>query len=308
MSDYEEEEFNEVDEEFEELNEEDDEGYGDASSSATSAQDDEEEDEEEYERPSKKKKVSSTKEQTTKKTTSARGRKGSSDSKKKSPKAKNTGTRDVNEAKKLVEEFLLETNRPWSIINLVENMKGKAGKAVISKALDQLAKKNQITEKASGKQKVFWINQDQLDVYDDDKLKDLENSIKDSELKIVGLKEKATQLEREVNRYKNAPSIKELNSDITKLKELVTAKKSKLELLSTTKLITPEEKQELTNKFDIYFKAWKLRRRWCLDVIDMWCGDSMSMEDLKGKGLEIETDEENGVSLKDMIEKSTRYY
>mmetsp|Transcript_7076 Transcript_7076/g.26513 ORF Transcript_7076/g.26513 Transcript_7076/m.26513 type:complete len:330 (-) Transcript_7076:836-1825(-) len=314
-------------EDFEDLIPEslEDDDTGDASSGggADLSEEDEEEEEEGDEPPAKKRKTSAKTETVTKKGTTIKKRKTpvkKTSSKSKSPKAKSskkdskskskkaTGTRDVSVAKGYIKDFLLDSNRPWSVVNLVDQLKGKAGKAIITKALDALVKSSTITEKVNGKQKVYWINQENMEVLDEDDLQELEKSNKASEQGLLDLRDSVHQLEIKLKKTEKSFTNEELDEEIERLKKEIGSKKSKLDTMSSTTLMTPEEKKELTDKFDRYFKAWKQRRDWCMQVIDMWCSDSHSIDDLKKKGLELETDEECGANLRDMVKKAEKYH
>ncbi len=61
----------------------------------------------------------------------------------------------------VVREYLESTNRPYSTINIFDNLHGAVKKASLQRVLDALAEEGQINEKVCGKSKVYWALQDQ---------------------------------------------------------------------------------------------------------------------------------------------------
>lgn len=61
-------------------------------------------------------------------------------------------------------EYLKSTNRPYSLINIFDNLKGKIKKPVIQKSLDDLAEKQLIDKKDFKKAAVYYYNQRSIPV------------------------------------------------------------------------------------------------------------------------------------------------
>jgi hypothetical protein len=56
-------------------------------------------------------------------------------------------------------KYLENTNRPYSVNNIVLNLHDQFGKGAIQKALDTLVANNFVLEKIYGKQKIYVIRQ-----------------------------------------------------------------------------------------------------------------------------------------------------
>lgn len=69
-----------------------------------------------------------------------------------------------------VAEYLLVTNRPYSVINVCDNLRGAVKKKDLEKILDDLGAQGYLTIKAFGATKVFNYNQDKLPLPDIDKV------------------------------------------------------------------------------------------------------------------------------------------
>lgn len=55
--------------------------------------------------------------------------------------------------------YLRTTNRPYSVIDIVNNLHGQVGKANVTKILQQHVESGQVQQKMYGKQTVFVANQ-----------------------------------------------------------------------------------------------------------------------------------------------------
>jgi 26S proteasome regulatory subunit (ATPase 3-interacting protein) len=62
-------------------------------------------------------------------------------------------------SEKLIIDYLVKQNRPYSAQDLLNNLEGKVGKTELVNKLDELASANKIIEKIYGKQKVYMAIQ-----------------------------------------------------------------------------------------------------------------------------------------------------
>ena len=61
---------------------------------------------------------------------------------------------------------MTKQNRPYNAIQLFQNLHGEVGETEAVKVLTALTESGQLQEKAFGKQKVYWVNQNNLQVPD----------------------------------------------------------------------------------------------------------------------------------------------
>lgn len=93
--------------------------------------------------------------------------KGAAAGKKGAPAAGKKGKKDDDDIGGSVDddtlvEYMRKTNRPYSLINIFDNLHGKVKKPVLLKMLEQLVVKNKLTCKEFGKARIYLINQDLL--------------------------------------------------------------------------------------------------------------------------------------------------
>jgi hypothetical protein len=68
---------------------------------------------------------------------------------------------DKDEVKIL--DYMCKTNRPYSAINVFDNLHGSIKKKYVIKKLDRLSQTKNLTRKDFGKSSIFWINQELID-------------------------------------------------------------------------------------------------------------------------------------------------
>ena len=76
---------------------------------------------------------------------------------------------DTNDESKVL-KYLTNQNRPYSVNDLVANLRNEIPKAMMQKVLDKLVQEDKVKEKVYGKQKTYFAKQ-HFDDYDDAKLK-----------------------------------------------------------------------------------------------------------------------------------------
>ena len=77
---------------------------------------------------------------------------------------------DDNDESSRVLKYLTNQNRPYSVNDLVANLRYEIPKAMMQKVLDKLVQEDKVKEKVYGKQKTYFAKQ-HFDDYDDTKLK-----------------------------------------------------------------------------------------------------------------------------------------
>merc|ERR1712173_47245 len=110
------------------------------------------------------------------------------------------------EAKAIVVKYLTNQNRPYSVNDLVANLHNEVPKTVMQKTLDSLVEEGKIKEKVNGKQKAYFVNQDDFPVASEAELTklDQETASVRQELQNVNSQIKVTE-----------EKIKALNSELT---------------------------------------------------------------------------------------------
>src|SRR3989338_8398588 len=144
---------------------------------------------------------------------------------------------------------------------LFGNLHGAVGKKMCDTVLASLAQSGKLVEKAFGKQKVYWYNQELLEGA---------SSAEDApdEAAFAALKEEQTELKAEVGRLgaavgalKAQPTDAELDTELKRLRSEGDALREELATLrSGYVLIRPEERERVRAEYSRTRGAWQKRR------------------------------------------------
>uniref|UniRef100_A0A663DQJ2 Homologous-pairing protein 2 homolog n=1 Tax=Aquila chrysaetos chrysaetos TaxID=223781 RepID=A0A663DQJ2_AQUCH len=93
--------------------------------------------------------------------------------------------------------YLREQNRPYSAQDAFGNLQREhgLGKAAVVKALEQLAQQGRVREKAYGKQKIYFADQEQLPAASESELRGLDGEIAALSTKVQALQQSCRQME-----------------------------------------------------------------------------------------------------------------
>ncbi|VDM64062.1 unnamed protein product [Angiostrongylus costaricensis] len=76
-----------------------------------------------------------------------------------------------------ITEYMVEQNRPYSATDVYANLRQEFGKTLVLKVLESCAASGTLKEKMIGKQKIFYANQENLEVCDEAAIADLDSQI-----------------------------------------------------------------------------------------------------------------------------------
>lgn len=168
----------------------------------------------------------------------------------------------------LVEDYLETANRPYSLIDICNNLQNKLNKPNITKALEKLVEVGKVIEKINGKQKIYFISQDRF-VIDIQKLKDLDQQIEQLENEINSKKQSISTKEKNIQGEGQIVPLEELEKQLKMNLELVHQLKEKVESVSKTSIdIDPDEQSQIRNKRKLLITEWKSRKRLANHVLE----------------------------------------
>lgn len=213
-------------------------------------------------------------------------------SKKAKPKA------DEDDAKEMVLEYFTKENRPYSVNDVINNLNNKFGKTMAQRVIDSLVQEGKLREKVKGKQKLYYLNQDDMEV-----AKDGELAILDKELEVLNeenqkLDKQLKAKQSELSRLQTQPTMKELDVKIpsltTEVKKLETRLKS---IKEATSGCDPQETARMKKEFEKFKKEWSGRRRTAQEMIGFMAETTGKNRSELIEELGLETDEEAGVAI-----------
>ncbi|KDO33502.1 hypothetical protein SPRG_02310 [Saprolegnia parasitica CBS 223.65] len=202
-----------------------------------------------------------------------------------------------SQAEEEVAKYMRQTNRPYSVLNVFENLHRRIGKTMLTKILDALVEKGEIKCKTYGKSQIYYYNQEKLPppcsttlaqteaaiqtVADD--VQNAERALKEAESVLHGLSNQMTDAELDQQLAEYTTQVATLSATLQRLDD------------PNGVPVAPEKKKAITDQFTKYKTAWVKRKRIVMDAIDQ-IAEGMEKKrkdvlDLCG----IETDESVGV-------------
>ena len=195
-------------------------------------------------------------------------------------------------------EYLQQQNRPYSAVDVFNNLHKEFGKTAVVKALETLAEEKKIIEKTYGKQKIYAPLQNEHEEYDESQLKALDLQISDLQEKVTVLQQESKLLEGQATTLKHQLTTNDALSKIQFLEKENEALKEKIfSLKNNSSLVLKDEVKKIQTKKDTLLTFWKKRKRMADDILDTILeGYPKSKKELLEEA-GLETDEDAGVVM-----------
>ncbi|XP_075027817.1 homologous-pairing protein 2 homolog isoform X2 [Calonectris borealis] len=196
--------------------------------------------------------------------------------------------------------YLREQNRPYSAQDAFGNLQREhgLGKAAVVKALEQLAQQGRVREKAYGKQKIYFADQEQLPAASDAELRGLDGQIAALSTKVQALQQSCRQMEAELKDLNSSLTSPEMAREIEELRKDCASYTEKLERIkSATNHVTPEEKEKVCREQKLYCKEWRRRKRMATELLEAVLEGYPKSKKQFFEEVGIETDEDHNVTL-----------
>ena len=204
-----------------------------------------------------------------------------------------------DEERKVI-KYMLQQNRPYSILNLFDNLRGAIKKKLLENTLNSLVEKGYIISKQYNSM-VYLINQSLFPPINETEIKKLNDKISNLEKSITDAQEKNNKYNNELKHVKTQYTDKELDELLTSLKEKIKNKKERINKFksnSTEKI--PEEKMlELKKKYEENVKNYKKIRKTVFEIADTFSeGFEISRKEfMENYGLDDDKDLVNNLLL-----------
>lgn len=195
-----------------------------------------------------------------------------------------------------VKDYLERQNRPYSAIDIFNNLHKEFGKTAVVKALETLAGQKKIIEKIYGKQKVYAPLQDQYGEFNEKEIKSLDLKITELNENLASLQQQSKQQESQINSFGKEMTTTELLQAVENLKKENFELNGRIDKLkSGTTLMTKEQRHKLYQRKEKMEGHWKKRKRMANDIINSILEGYPKPKKQLIEETGVETDEEVGV-------------
>ncbi|NXW95292.1 HOP2 protein, partial [Alopecoenas beccarii] len=160
------------------------------------------------------------------------------------------------------------------------------------------AQQGRIREKAYGKQKIYFADQEQLPAASDAELRGLDEAIAALSAKVQAAQQSCRHMEAELKELNGSMTTPEVAREIEELRKDCTNYMEKLERIkSAANHVTPEEKEKVCSEQKLYCKEWRRRKRMATELLDAILEGYPKSKKQFFEEVGIETDEEHNVTL-----------
>ena len=146
-------------------------------------------------------------------------------------KSKNNKKPEKNEKIENPKEFVLNymknQNRPYSLINIFDNLHGAIKKSQLQNILDSLTKEEKLIMKIYGSTKIYLCNQNLFPSVSEEELNSLDKKINEKKDENKIIKDNINLKTNELKTITNSFTDEELNKKIKELKKEIEIKKKK---------------------------------------------------------------------------------
>ncbi|XP_067145277.1 homologous-pairing protein 2 homolog [Centruroides vittatus] len=207
--------------------------------------------------------------------------------------SKNKG-KSVNDA---VLEYLKKQNRPYSAIDVFNNLHKEHGKTAVVKCLESLAEKNEIKEKVYGKQKIYYADQDRMESLDEKQIAKMDQDISETTSVLKGLQGEVKSKETLLASLKNSLTDEQIRNKLEELRKENGEMETRLkELKCRSKDVPPEAKEKIARENESALKEWRKRKRMACDILETVLEGYPKGKKALLEEIGVETDEDADVS------------
>lgn len=201
-------------------------------------------------------------------------------------------------SQKAVFDYLVSTNRPYSVNDIVMNLHKEHGKAVVQRVLDQLVEQDKIKIKLNGKQSCYYVNQERFETCSEQELAGLDKTYSEieEEAKLTG--EKLKQTEARLRELTGSLTDGEARSQLEQLRSENKKLRERLQKLENNQqVISAADKAKMVKLHETSLGHWRKRKRMATEVLDSVLESWPKSKKCLYEEIGIETDESVGVSI-----------
>ena len=215
-------------------------------------------------------------------------------SKDKSKPKKKEDNAKIDDPKQYVYDYMKAQNRPYSLVNIFDNLHGAVKKSQLQKILDALVDEGSLIMKEYNS-KIYLFNQDKLETkVTDADIDKIQKEIDEQREEHKKLKDEISSKANELKILTLTLTDEDLKNKIKELKKELAKMKVKVDDIKENKIdpVPPEKMNEAKENFEKELKVFKKTKKICTEIInDISDGLELKLKDTYEK-IGIENDEE----------------
>lgn len=195
-------------------------------------------------------------------------------------------------------KYLLEQNRPYSLVDIHTNLHKEHGKTAMQRALDSLVQDGKVIEKTYGKQKVYLICQDVFPSVSDEDISAMDRNLAELKAKVAALDTELKTVDTELKSFQTSLTVDQIKDALKQCDSDLSSKLDRLETLKKNAgTVNADELRVSRQNCAKFVTEWRKRKRLATEMLDAILeGYPKSKRELMDE-TGFETDQEAGVSL-----------
>ena len=205
-------------------------------------------------------------------------------------------------AKKLLLAYLHQQNRPYSAIQVFDNLHKRVPKSTVEKVLTLLADDpdSLVRSKEYGKLRLFWSERANRSLPSEEQLSVLEDSTAALKVELARLQAEERGLRTELSALEADPPDSDLRQLAERLRAEEEGKRSRLGSVAAVP-VDPGVMRRAVDELNYFRGSWMKRKAQCVEAVDV-LAESMEKKTRETcQLLGVETDEEAGVRAPEQI-------
>lgn len=189
----------------------------------------------------------------------------------KKSKAKKTVVKaSIEEQMEIVQNYLKETNRPYSSTDIICNLQGKITKKDMTAVLDRLVEEGTVVMKAFKKFFIYVINQQTIPV-DQDTLENAKNDLAEIKERVEQEKALNKELKKKLSLSKNGETTDTILNKVKQLRKVIPDIEEKLKQYEKNDLeiVSEEYIKKLYSNIESFDKIVKKRKKIEKEMVDV---------------------------------------
>ncbi|KAJ8923950.1 hypothetical protein NQ315_006726 [Exocentrus adspersus] len=207
-------------------------------------------------------------------------------------------------AGKAVLNFLEEHNRPFTVNDIQQGVKGDFGKTAIQKALDSLVGDEKVREKIYGKQKIYCVKQenDASAIEVRESLLEVDRKINETSLQLKEVADKLKSNSAQMLEIKGKITLADALDQKAQLEKELGEVRVKLEKYSGVETVSPKVKSTLDKDYEKNTNEYKKRKRLCMEILNSILENYPKSKKHLFEEIGIETDEDVNFSIEKILQ------
>ena len=203
------------------------------------------------------------------------------------------------DGKAVVLKYLTNQNRPYSVNDLVANLRNEIPKSVMQKALDALVQEEKVKEKVNGKQKAYVVNQDNFAVASDAELQKYDQEANQVQNELTEVNAQIRAKEDKIRAFNSQLTTDEAKEKLSEVQNEISRLEQKLGDLSnqTGKMVDQDTMKAAKKKQGDTVREWRKRKRMFGNLSDALLENCPLPKKTVFDEMGVETDQDAGATM-----------